>query len=95
MAAGLDLGQEEDPSAICRLGRGLDGFSALVEAGAGDSVEAFEDGCGPIHGTGIEAICLTAGGVTGTHGVYTHIAQQHTRTGIPQRRTWDTGEGVN
>lgn len=111
--AGLDLGREEAPSAICRLGRGLGGFSALAEAGAEDSVEAFADGFGLIHGMDIR--CHTPlmeqdtdmdyptrpmAGDTGVLGVPTQclamrIFPELTHTGILQRHTWGTGEGVN
>jgi len=42
--AGLDLGLEEDPSAICHHGRDLDGCLASAEGSGEDS-----DGCGATH----------------------------------------------
>jgi len=108
VVAGLDLGREEAPSAICLLGRGLDDFSALAEAGAEDSVEAFAGGCGPIHGMDIGCHTpltdqdtvtdcptrLTAG-TTGTLGAFIGIHMQLIHTGILQPHTWHISEGVN
>ena len=78
VVAGLDLGQEEVLSAICRLGRGLVGSSALAEAGVEGLAEAFEGGFWPIHGMDIQC-----------HTWLTELI----RSGILQRNTWHTGEG--
>ena len=59
VVAGLDHGQEEDHSAICHLGKDLDGYLALAEAldedGGGVPIRmyvqgfrGFQDGGGPI-----------------------------------------------
>ena len=85
-----------------------DGGGVEAEAGAEDSVEAFADGCGPIHGlevgyhtllmdqdTGIDYhTCLTAG-VTGTRGASIDTPIRLIHTGILQPHTWDTGKGAN
>ena len=70
MAAGLDLGQEEDPLATCHHGRDQDGFSAGEEDLGEDSVDGygvthtalgsvrdfhgFQDGGGHIHSIDME-----------------------------------------
>ena len=56
MAVGLDLGPEEGLSAICRHGRGQDGFSVGEEG----SDEASVDGYGVTH--------TVLGSVLGFHG---------------------------
>ena len=76
-----------------------DGGGVEAEAGAEDSVEAFADGCGPIHGMDTDYHTLLmdqdTAGVTGTRGASIDTPIQLIHTGILQPHTWDTGKGAN
>jgi len=76
-----------------------DGGGVEAEAGAEDSVEAFADGCGLIHGleVGYHTLLMDqdTAGVTGTRGASIDTPIQLIHTGILQLHTWDTGKGAD
>lgn len=98
--AGLDLGQEEARSAICRHGRDPDGFSALAEVSEEDGggvlthtfvqgSHGFQDVGGLIHNivTDFKRLTQPTVGAIGFHGAFTEYQPTYIHTGILQHHT--------
>lgn len=109
MAAGLDLGLEEAHSAICRHGRGRDGFSVLAEVSQEDGggvltrmyvqgFRGFQDGGGPPNNTDCHTLVMdqdTGMDLLAFRGVSILILMQLTHMDILHRHTRPIGKGVN
>jgi len=98
-AAGLDRGLEEAHSAICRHGKGQDGFSASAEDladgfghihtihGFALGFRGFQDGGGHTRNTGMGYHMPVTAGATGIHGALTPIHTPLIRLGPFQHHT--------